>query len=155
MKKNLLLGVVFLFCFLSACFSENSPTSKLTTDTWSTNIEDYAEKIAFFKQYVTCPTDVLDVEYHIEFHNNSGIPPGPSDWKVSAAIQVEKSDIAAWTADMTAVTEETIDTAWWRGLDIQEWALTDAPVYYKRAEEQSYLAVYEEQGILLKYFYAN
>jgi len=155
-----------LVLLLSCNFSDGTPNEDLTTDTWSTELENHDEKIQFLKEYVECPSEVLDAEYHIIFQDNSkGFVPGPSYWTVSAAIKINNSDIDEWTSDMEEVSKEQIDTNWWSNLNItdwnisdwniNDWILNDSTACYKRPNESSYLVVYDEQGILLKYFYTN
>lgn len=129
------------------------PKEDWTTDTWSADFKGDQDKIEFLMKYVNCPTKVLDAEYHITYHDNShGLVPGPSDWRISAAIKVDPGDIREWTDGMEEVPEDQIDTGWWEGLDISDWGLDDSAAYYKR-DSGSYLVVYAGQGILLKCFW--
>lgn len=126
-----------------------------TTDTRSDSFADQAEKLAFFESYVVCPTPVLDADYHILLHDNStGLVPGPSDWRISAVIRVDPADIPAWTEDMVEAANDDIDFTWWEGLGSLADAVTgETPsALYRRTESNSFLAVYREAGIILKYF---
>ena len=154
--KKFLLCTIFMLVFLSSCSfnGANLSSEELTTDTWSAGIANHEDKIKFMEKYIKCPTEVLDAEYHIVFQDNSkGLVPGPSDWRIAAAIRVHGSDIDKWISDMEEVSENQIDQTWWAGLAIQNWDINNSVSYYKRPNEQSYLAVYPKQGILLKYFY--
>jgi hypothetical protein len=141
---------------LTGCSANSLLKENLSTDTWSSIFEDQEDKIDFFKKYVACPTEILDAEYHIDFHDNSGgFVPGPSDWKICAAIKVDAGDIAAWTDGLVVVPEEDIDMTWWNELDTADWDFSGTAAYYKRPGWQTYLVVYEKQGILLKYIFAH
>lgn len=151
----LCIGIILIWLYFNN-FSTDTSNEDLSTDTWSTDIKDHDEKIQFLNKYVKCPTEVLDTEYHIIFQDNSkGLVPGPSYWKVTAAIKINTNDIDEWTSDMEEVTKEQIDKNWWSELNINDWSLNDSAAYYKRPNERSYLVVYNEKGILLKYFYTD
>lgn len=158
MKLRCLLILIVVVCLLSSCAKQNMTSSgsareSWTTDTWSTKIEDHDEKIQFLQKYVQCPAEVVDTKFHIVYHDNSqGLVPGPSDWRVAAAIKINQSDVDAWIADFDIVAEEAVDMNWWTGLDIEDWISTDSAVYYKRSGSESYLVFYKEQNLLLKYF---
>jgi len=141
--KKMLLFFCCVALILTGCQKSR------TTDTWSTEFETHEEKIAFFEKYVDCPSEVVDTEFHIFYHDNGRL--GPSDWWIRAAIKITPGELSKWTVDMDEVEEERIDTDWWSKLNIQDWDLTGEPLYYKSPVRRSYLAVYEKQGIILKY----
>jgi len=136
--------------------SREAEYEDLTTDTWSSEIKDPGEKIQFLETYVNCPAEVLDTEYHIIYQDNStGLVPGPSYWKVAAAIKINPGDSAKWIDDMEAVSETDIDMNWWKDLSVDEWTLNGPVSYYKRPKDKSYLVVYNETDVVLKYFYTD
>ena len=159
MKKCILLIIVFILIFQTSCSVTGRAAGReenLTTNTWSANIKDHDGKIEFMEKYLVCPTKVLDAEYHIVFQDNSkGLVPGPSDWRITAMIKINPDDIAEWTKNMEEISEKQMDRTMLDELTIPDWDLSGEAAYYKRPNEQSYLVVYEKQGILLKYFFTT
>jgi len=154
MKKHIFFILIFTLVLGTSCSKSTGSTTNMTTDTWSTAITNHDEKINFMKKYIGCPTDVLDAEYHIVYHDNSGgRVPGPSDWTIAAAIKINPGDMARWTGGMDEISSDQVDTAWWDGLNISAWAFSGAGIYYKQPNENSFLAVYQEDGVILKYAY--
>lgn len=141
-----------LLCSLSACQEENR-----TTDTRSDSFADQAEKLAFFASYAICPTAVKDADYHLIYNDNSSrLLPAPTEWDVSAVIQVDPEDIPVWTKDMVGASAEDIDFTWWAGLGpLADTVAGETPsALYRREDTNSFLVVYQEAGILLKRFWA-
>src|SRR4051812_29011346 len=68
----------------------------LTTDTRSTQLATSAERVAFLRRYLKLRTPVADAAFHIVWHDNSGFPPGPSDWYLEAAVLVKPADGPTW-----------------------------------------------------------
>ena len=142
--------ILFILIFQSSCLSNN-----LTTNTRSSNIKNHNEKIKFIKKYINCPTQVLDAEQHIIYQDNSADRvPEPSDWEITAVIKVNKKDINEWITDLEEIKKEEIDMTWWNELNLDNFDLSGSVLYYQNpTNEKSYIAVYIDQGILLKYFY--
>lgn len=137
-------------------FARNHTENK-STDTWSSSFQNQADKIEFLKQRLTCHSEVLDTEYHIVMYDNStGLVPGPSEWMYLVAVKVHAEDLPLWLDDMREIQYDEIDPAWWDDLqlDNDKWDRSSVPVCYQRAETFNYTVVYQETGILLKYFYA-
>ena len=125
-----------------------------TTDSRSTSFQDREEKLAFLQTYLDLPSGVSDAEYHIVYQDNSqGAVPGPSDWEIRAALQVEKEDISLWTDGMKKILPQQTDSRWWEDLKTPSftWELSGDAQYYKRPDSQSYLVVCPGSGIILKY----
>ena len=151
--------IIFSAAIIAVSFASCSlPEEKedLSTDTWSSEFTDKQEKIEFFEKYVVCPSAVLDTEFHIVYNDNStGLVPGPSDWSISAAVKIDPAESSKWTENMDLINEDQIDMFWWVDLPLEDWDLSGDPVYYKRPEAWSYIILYEEQGIVIKYFFTT
>lgn len=147
--------LILLILLFSACSIVGKDDSEnKTTNTWSTSFDNQLDKVDFLKQYLICPSEVFDTEYHIEYHDNSrGLIPGPSDWDIIVAVKVNTNDIPLWVDDMAEISHEQINTKWWDDLQLENenWDLSSQPVCYKRANSSSYIAVYDKAGIILKY----
>lgn len=123
-----------------------------STDTWSSEFTDPYDKLAFLSGYLISFSEILDAEYHIDYHDNSvGRLAGPSDWDVRVALKIKPKNIALWTAGYENSDPSQIDLDWWDALDSGEivWDSKDAG-YYKRPNSSSYLVAFPDSGIILK-----
>jgi len=69
-----------------------------TTDTRSTSLPTAKERVAFFCDYVLCPTRPDDAAFHLVYQDNSrGLVPGPDDATIHAVLKVPVADIAQWS----------------------------------------------------------
>ena len=74
-----------------------------STDTWSNDLAGPLHRLAFLKDYAQGPTEPLDAEFHIVFHDNSGgLFAGPSDYEMNVAVKVRPDDVARWAEGCTA-----------------------------------------------------
>ena len=140
---------------LNACqqTKDTTSTNDRSTDTWSSSFDDQAEKLAFLSEYLIAPSEILDAEYHIVYHDNSGgLIPGPSDWDIRAVIKVTPEDIPLWTAGMNKLVPRQIDNTMWNDLQSQRfsWEERGYALYYKRPDARTYLVVYPYDGIIMK-----
>jgi len=144
----LLFTVIFVLRFIEP---DNDEPNK-TTDTWSSEFTGIDEKLAFLTEYLIMPSEVLDAEYHIVYHDNStGLIPGPSDWDVRVALKIKAEELPLWTDGFDGVSPNEIDLAWWNELpsDDISWDSAGAE-YYKRESSFSYLVVFPDTGVILK-----
>ncbi|MDR0221385.1 MAG: hypothetical protein LBI54_08295, partial [Lachnospiraceae bacterium] len=98
-KRNIIIAAVILCVIVAAIFlisiSFNlfrtvADQKNLTTDTWSNSFASKEEKRSFLAEYLVAPSEILDAEYHIVYHDNStGRVPGPSDWDIRAALVIK------------------------------------------------------------------
>ena len=154
MRKKIIISWFFLAVTLFGCTSgvEDARGQSLTTDTKSTSFQDTAQKISFLKKYVVCPSAVIDTEFHIYYHDSgTGAVPGPSDWNIAVAVKINPKDLPLWTEEMHEIQGEEVDPKWWDELPIQDWEMTEEPVFYQRAEQWIYVAAYPESGVVLKF----
>jgi len=124
-----------------------------TTDIWSSSFENQEEKLTFLGEYLIMPSEIIDAEYHIVYHDNSGgLIPGPSDWDIIAALKVAPEDIPLWTDGMKRLVEGQIDIDFWDELKTEWLTLEERKwaEYWKRPDSNVYLVVYPESGVLLK-----
>ena len=85
-----LLGAILLLMLGDA------PTASLTTNTRSESIPSAAGRLDFLGRYLKMRTPARDAVFHVVFHDNSGLVPGPSDWSIVAAVQVTPADGPRW-----------------------------------------------------------
>jgi len=155
MNKKLIPAILLLTALLTGCTFNTNETrgnQNLTTDTWSSSFQDTAQKIDFLKKYVTCPSGVIDTEFHINYHDNgTGLVPGPSDWNITVAVQINPADLLLWIADMHETSSEEVDLKWWDELLLQGWNRSENPIFYQWEQHWTYLVAYPESGVVLKY----
>ena len=147
-----MVAIVFIFLWLWSGLSLIEKENK-TTDTWSYNFTDKEEKLSFLTEYIVAPSEILDAEYHIFFHDNSGgLVPGPSDWDIRVAIKIKPENIFLWTEDFEKTTSAEINLTWWNKLstDYILWTDNANVEFYKRENKFSYLVVFKDAGIILK-----
>jgi hypothetical protein len=126
--------------------------SSLTTDTYSSKFNSDQQKVEFLAKYLKLPTPIEATEFHIVYHDNSGIPPGPSDWRIQAAIKLSQSNLKLWTAEIN-LRSQSINLDWGYALlpkNEQRWQLKSKPKIYQRNNENVYVAVFEPEAIIFK-----
>lgn len=126
--------------------------SSLTTDTYSSKFNSDQQKIEFITKYLKLPTPIETTEFHIVYHDNSSIPPGPSDWRIQAIIKTSPSKLKLWTAEMK-LRAQPINLNWGYNLipkNEQRWKLRSKPKIYQRNNDNTYIAVFEPEGIIFK-----
>ena len=161
-KKRIILAIASLVAFLAIVItvvtflSFNTLSREVqrdrTANTWSFDFESMDEKLSFLAEYLIAPSEVLDAEYHVVYHDNSGgLIPGPSDWDIRVALKIKPHDINLWTEGFDEISSSEIDLAWWDGLATGNisWQ-TDSAVYYRRSEHFVYLVVFPNQSVILK-----
>jgi hypothetical protein len=89
---SLLLGLV-IGIDLVAC------RPSLTTNTRSETIPTPEERVAFLGKYLRLRSSVRDTAFHIDYHDNSGLLPGPSDWSVWAAMRLPPGAMPSWLTE--------------------------------------------------------
>ncbi len=139
----------------SAAESRSGERDSYTTDSRSTDFESRDEKLDFLRKYLEMPSEVTDAAYHIVYQDNSqGAVPGPSDWEISVALQVNEGAIPLWTEGMKKILPQQVDNGWWEELKTPSftWEIPGDAVYYKRPGSQSYLVVCPGTDIILKFF---
>ena len=123
-----------------------------STDTWSSSFENADDKLSFLSCYLVSFSEILDVEYHIFYADNAtGWVPGPSDWDIRVALKVKAEDIPLWLDGYSEIPSDEIDLRWWDKIltDDLTWS-PDEMKCYKRDNARSYLAVFSDEGFLLK-----
>jgi hypothetical protein len=143
---NKLIAVIASLALVSC--SESS----LTTDTYSSKFNSDQQKVKFLSKYLKLPAPIEATEFHIVYHDNSAIPPGPSDWIIQAAIKLSKSNLKLWTSEMN-LRSQSINLEWGYALlpkNEQRWQLKSKPKIYQRNNENVYVAVFEAEGIIFK-----
>ncbi len=126
--------------------------SSLTTDTYSSKFNSDQQKIEFLTKYLKLPTPIETTEFHIVYHDNSGIPPGPSDWRIQSIIKTSPSNLKIWTEEMN-LRSQPINLDWGYLLipkDQPRWQLKSKPKIYQRNNENVYIAVFAPEGIIFK-----
>lgn len=149
----LLFLLTLLLCFIIKITHEPPRPANLTTDTKSTSFKNTGEKLDFLAKYLTIPSGVNDISYHIVYQDNTkGTVPGPSDWDIRAVFMVEKGDLSLWTEGMKKILPEQVDFEWWEDLKTPDftWEIPEDAEYYKRPGSQSYIVVSPDSGLIFK-----
>lgn len=121
MRRALVLLAAFA---LVGC---GGPTGPASTDTSSDALPSLAARVEFLERYVTFRRGYSDLGFHIVFHNNGGMVPGPSEWDIRLVAAVPPTELAAWVPPGLAATPSA-DTHWLAGVPgegqaagIREW----------------------------------
>jgi hypothetical protein len=144
--KNRLITLIASLALVSC--SESS----LTTNTYSSKFNSDQQKIEFLSKYLKLPAPIEATEFHIDYHDNSGILPGPSDWKITAIIKTSPASLKFWTQEMN-LRSQPINLDWGYALlpkHKQRWQLKSKPKIYQRNNQNVYVAVFEPEGIIFK-----
>jgi len=121
-----------------------------TTDTRSSSISSKQLKKAFFKDYLGSPTELVDVEFHIIVHDNSGgLLSGPSDSDIRAAVKVKEDHLSKWAEGCTAARLEA-RPPWADALvsGRDGWDVSSVPDTYRCGREERVIHVHE--GIIFR-----
>jgi len=149
---NMRWRYVLLFLTI-AVLSAGCGRQNLSTDTRSRIFSTDTQKIEFLEKYATLSSPIIATEFHIIYHDNStGFVPGPSDWDMKIALLLEPADIPQWLTGLEEVTDEDIDISWASEVlpSNSRWKRIRVPQYYHRPESAVEVAVYEQEGIVLK-----
>lgn len=158
-RRKWIIPLLLLFTFLLWAIVKITQPPRpagLTTDTRSTSFKNAEEKLDFLTKYLTIPSKVNDLSYHIAYQDNSkgrapGLP-GPSDWDIRAVFTVDKGDLSQWTEGMKKILPEQVDFAWWEDLKTPDftWGLPEDAEYYKQPGSQSYVVTSPDLGLVFK-----
>lgn len=116
-----------------------------STDTWSKDLAGPAHRLAFLKDYAQGPTEPLDAEFHLVFHDNSqGLLAGPSDYAFDVALKVRPDDVSRWAEGCTPARLDP-KPAWAAALlaDKAGWAVATLPDTLRCGSEERLLFVKE------------
>lgn len=151
--KQIILGIGILCILVVIGMGCNNTEANLTTNTLSRDLKTKEEKLSFLKKYMVLNSEVIDTEFHISYQDNSGGVPGPSDWDIKLALKVSKDETSKWVSEYEEVSADMVSLDWWQELDLGDklWNRSSIPTYYKRPNSSSYLIIYKEEGIILKY----
>lgn len=151
--RKRILGILLLVIIVSVSYMSLGNTKSRTTETWSKQFQKREDKIVFLQKYIKTFSTIVDTEFYINYFDNSvGIIPGPSDWEMRVALIVPEDSVKNWTEGFHEVKKDEIEMNWWNDLPLttEEWQRSSTPKFYKRPNEQVYLVVYSEEGIILK-----
>ena len=131
---------------LASCVPASSDTR--TTDTHSRELPDDDAKIQFLQKYITPASEIQAAEFHLWYRDNSGTPPGPSDWDMRVVVKVSKETLPLWTVGGKRA--ESADLEWGYGLLPNEprWEVRSRPVIYSRGK--TIVAIFEPEGIVFE-----
>ncbi|TYQ15205.1 UNVERIFIED_CONTAM: hypothetical protein Cloal_1619 [Acetivibrio alkalicellulosi] len=150
-----ILAVIGIGCFFAYSFKfyDNKAEANMTTNTSSSDLNTKDEKLNFLKKYMVLNSEVIDTEFHIIYQDNSGGVPGPSYWDIKLALKVSKDETSKWVNEYEEIPADMISLDWWQELYLDDklWNRPSIPQYYKRANASSYIVIYKEEGIILKY----
>ncbi len=151
-KSKASINLLFVI-ILPSCNWMNDADSK-TTDQWSRDLQTREERIRFVEKYIRAPSQILDTEFHIIYHDNStGMVPGPSDWRIVAAFKVNPQDAGKWREGFVKTDGKDADPGLWRDVFPSDnfWEASSRPEFYRRENAMVYVVIYQKEGIVLKY----
>jgi hypothetical protein len=137
-----LLGLVGLL----GCKSENK-----SIDTRSSGIKSRELRIAFLKDYLSSPTEPLDVEFHLVLHDNSGgLISGPNDFDFRVAVKVTADAVARWAMGCEAARLD-VRPEWVEAMlkGKKGWEVSSQPDTYRCGREQRVIHVHE--GVIFRH----
>jgi hypothetical protein len=102
-----LILVLAVALLLAGC--KGGPAS-MQTD--SSSFATVAERASFLHKYVSFRRTYESLDFDIAFHNNSGMPPGSSDWDIRLVATVPASELQAWVPAGVRAAASSPDTAW-------------------------------------------
>jgi hypothetical protein len=118
--------LVFALFLAPGCDDSSGPA---TTNTSSTAFATLPEKIAFLEEYVSFRRTYEQLEFAVEYQNNSKGPvPGPSDWDVRVIAKVPAEQLSQWIEGLKPV--ESPDVEWLKTLP-QGTDHTGVSVWYR------------------------
>ncbi len=121
----------------------------LTTNTYSSQFSNDAEKIAFLKRYLILHSAIESTEFHIVYHDNSSGIPGPSDWDMRIVLKVAPRNLVLWHKNL-ALTHKPIDFSWaYIVAQKRGWKLHSQPKIFASAGNEA--AIFEKEGIIFKH----
>jgi hypothetical protein len=117
-------SVLLLIGVFAGCDGWTGPAS---TDTSSDSLPSLEQRVEFLQRYVTYRRGYRDLGFHIVYHNNGSLPPGPSEWDIELVATVPPAELAAWVPAGVAA-KPSVDTQWLadvpgaeRAAGIREW----------------------------------
>jgi len=136
-----------LMLLLAGC--PDAKVKSRSTTTNSRTLATASERSAFLCGYLVCPTMPSDAVFDIDFHDNSGFPPGPSDLDLHAVVKMTPDQTELW---VRGCTQEQLEARpeWLRPLLTQrpEWAPKSAPDTYTCGFGQKRL-VHVKEGLVM------
>jgi hypothetical protein len=123
-------------------------TGSKSVDQHSADLPDDSSKIAFLKTYLHMESEIEGAEFHIQFQDNSGVVPGPSDLYIDVVMKMDPSDVPRWTAGLTPTADE-IDLTWGHDLLREHgWTVNGTPVVFVRG--RTIVAAFQADGVVFK-----
>jgi hypothetical protein len=122
-----------------------------TTSTKSTSFTGLAAKQAFLEEYVLFRRQYTSLDYSIDYHNNSGSVPGPSEWDIRLIAQVPKETIDDWIPAGIDPMDQ-IDLAWLQEVPSSEAAHTITEWY---VAPQTIVGIDRGSGVVAYRIWAN
>ena len=122
----------------------------------NTRSSDYnsERKYDCLRKYMELSSRVLDLSYHIIYEEDFDIRlPDPYGWDIRVALKIQPEDCFLWTKGFQEISTETVNWDWWEDLKTVNitWDRESGKTYQDTENFNSYLVVFEDSGIILKY----
>lgn len=94
----------------------------LTAHKRDTDFATAADRVKFVGRYVKMRGPVQDAMFDVDYHDNGGLVPGPSDWTILVVLKMPPEQIDSWLVDAqpvgpasaTSIEDEGKASAWGR-----------------------------------------
>ncbi|WP_438426078.1 hypothetical protein [Aquimarina macrocephali] len=145
---------IIVLCFVLVSCVNSHKNNTLT----SIETESAEDRIAMLKREIVSKSEFYDAEFllfNVNGFTNSRITsiPGPSSWDYQFAIKVEPLEVKHWIADFTKIDAKEYTSDWTNSLVIhrkQNWEIKSTPEVYKREESNTFIIIYQKEGIVFK-----
>jgi len=149
---NKFFYITFLLSLFS-CSQRDSKPGKLDSD----EFENKTERIEALEKEIKSFSEIIDTEFELfnanGFHGQRMTVPGASSWDYRFVIRIDKNNIFKWTEGFTSIEMPDGDQKWMDEIvkkRKENWIRKSIPEYFQRVEENVFLIVYREEGILFK-----
>jgi hypothetical protein len=151
-KKIVIAGVsmVLALCAVVLYVGSYNQTSN-SVELMSRDIASKELKIKKINEYLTFQSEVIDAEYILSIHDNSGFLSGPSDFSLQIALRMLPTDVPRWIVGYSEISTPPFSENWKATLQLSDevWSTSSTPRYYSN-DGNTWVVVFFEEGIVYR-----